>query len=293
MDTDDRFATWANQVEELPEPFRSTLLERLLPLDSIHLLAVDPWRPRHSVRSPGTLLALTESRWLVVTDDETGTANVVECAYDDTLVVELAEILHCGQLKIEFLAEGKPQACAVDFDTAVDKVYREAVRGILQGIEGPTALALSDPPTAGPVIEMKPLVFRNAVPEVLAEGRPPLASTQWSAVYGWYGRELAPSAALMATGRELVLVSEKRAWDRWPRQARYGYVATYFPLVRLAGFAFCRHERFITLDLEMRARHGEEIVQIVFPPEREPEVAQVLDCARVRSAAAFSDRGAS
>ncbi len=89
MEIDDRFATWVGQVEELPEPFRGTVRERLSPQDSIHLLVFNPWRARQGVRSPGTLLVLTDSRWLVVSDDENGMATVVECAYDDTLVVEL------------------------------------------------------------------------------------------------------------------------------------------------------------------------------------------------------------
>lgn len=97
----------------------------------------------------------------------------------------------------------------------------------------------------------------------------------------------------MTTDRELVLVSEKRAWFRWPRQAVYGHIVTYFPLVRLAEFAFRRYERFITLHLEMRASHGGEIMRVVFPPEREPEVTQVLECAPRQSAESFADRGVS
>ncbi len=69
---------------------------------------------------------------------------------------------------------------------------------------------------------MRPIVFRNAVPKILAEGRRPIDGVQWPAVYGWYGRELAPAAALLATDRELVLVSEKSSWVHWPRQAKYG-----------------------------------------------------------------------
>jgi hypothetical protein len=293
MDIDDRFAGRANHVEDLPEPFRSTLLERLSPQDSIHVLAFNPWRTRQGVRSPGTLLALTDSRWLVVSDDETGMATAVECAYDDTLLVELSEILLRGQLKIDFLAGGEAQACAIKFDSAMDELYREAVRGILRGVEGGTALALADRPAAAPAIEMRPIVFRNAVPKILAEGRRPIGAVQWPAVDGWYGRELAPAAALLATDRELVLIAEKRAWVRWPRQVKYGYIATYFPLVRLSGFAFRRHERFITLDLEMRTSHGGETLPIIFPPEREQDLTQVLECVRRQSAESFSKRGVS
>jgi len=293
MDADHRFRTWANKLEEMPEPFRGSLLEHLSPQDSIHLLAFNPSQMSQGVRSPATLLTLTDRRWLVVSDDEDGRASAVECTFDDTLLVELTEILLHGQLKIDFVAGGTAQACVIEFNTVTGKLYREAIRHILRGVEGGTAAAPPDWPAAVAVSEMRPIMFRNAVPEGLAEGRCPVAAVQWPAVYGRYGRELAPAAALLTTDRELVLVSEKTAWIRTPRQARYGYIATYFPLVRLAGFGFRRNERFVILDLEMHASQGGETLQILFPTDREQEAAQVLECALRQSAKSSSNRGVS
>jgi len=293
MDADGRFTSWATELEEIPEPFRGALLERLSPRDSIHLLAFKPSRMSQGVRSPGTLLILTDRRWLVVSDDKDARAGVVECAFDDTLLVELTEFLVYGQLKIDFVAEGTAQACVIEFNTVTDNLYRQAIRDIMRRIEGGMAAARSDRAAAFPVLDMKPIVFRNAVPEALAEGRPPVAAVQWPAVYGSYGRVLAPAAALLTTDRELVLITEKRVRIRPPRQTKYGYIATFFPLVRLVGFGFRRNERFIILDLEMDASHGGETLQILFPPQLEQEVAQVLKCARRQSAESFSNRSAS
>jgi hypothetical protein len=75
----------------------------------------------------------------------------------------------------------------------------------------------------------------------------------------------------------------------WPRQAKYGYIATYFPLVRLEGFVFRRHERFISLDLEMHASYGGETLQILFPAERESEVLHVAESALRQRSDASSD----
>jgi hypothetical protein len=278
-----RFATWPTGLEEVPEPFHGVLRERLTEHDLIGLLVFSPPLAREGASTPGTLLALTGHRWLVVFDAPDGGAAAVESGFENTLVVEYREIVVHGQLKLDFVVEGEAQSCAIEFNTASGKLYREAVRRVLQGIDGRVTALPSDRPAVVPAMDPGPIVFHNAVPEILAEGRRPVAAVQWPAVYGSYGHKLGPAAALLATDRELVLVSEKRERTGWPLQARHGYIATHFPLVRLAGFSFRRHERFIALELEMRAGHGGETVQIVFPPGREQEVMQVLECTRRQS----------
>jgi hypothetical protein len=279
MVIDDRFATRMTSVEETPEPFRGALLERLSPHESIDLLTFNPSCTIHSIRSPATLLALTDRRWLLVSDDELDGLTVVECTYDDTLLVELTEILLFSQLRIAVAAGSTSQACVIEFDAVSGKLYREALRGILRRVERSVQTLPTGRPAAGPAIETLPILFRDAVPEVLVEGRRPIAAVQWPAAYGSYGQKLAPAAALMTTDRELVLISEHRTWMGWPRQAKYGYVATYFPLVRLVRFGFRRQERIIALDLDLRANHGGETFHILFPREREQDVAHVLECA--------------
>jgi hypothetical protein len=290
MDANARFTTRANCVEELPEPFQSALRERLFPQDAVSLLAFTPTWTSGGIRSPATLLTLADQRWLLVADDERGGAAVVECAFEDTLLVELTEIFLRGQLKIVFAGGGMMHSCVIGFNTVTGELYREAVRHILRGIESSAPFGR---PAAVPVAEMRPITFRNAVPKVLAEGRRPVVAVQWPAVFGRYGRELAPAAALLTTDRELVLISEKRTGIRTPRQAKYGYSVTYFPLARLAGFGFRRSEQFIILDLEMQASHGGETLQILFPPHQEQEVTQILECALGQSATSFSNEGAS
>ncbi len=290
MDIGDRFATRANSVEETPEPFRSALLEHLSPRESIEYLAFGPAHIRIGVRSPATLLALTDRRWLVVSDDADGRASLAGCAFDDTLLVELTQILLHGQLKIDYVAGVTPQSCAIEFHAVSDSVYREAVRLLLRGVGGGSAATAPGRPVAVPEIGTRPIIFRDTVPEILAEGGRPIAGVQWSTVYGSYGRELAPAAALLTTDRELVLISEKRVRIHWPRRASFGYIATFFPLARLVGFGFRHHERFSILDLEMHASHGGKRFEIIFPPEQGQAVTHVVECARRQAFAAISGK---
>jgi hypothetical protein len=293
MRADDRFATRADTAEDTPEPFRGALLQRLSPRDRIRLLAFNPSHTSQGVRSPATLLTLTDHRWLLVADDEVGGTDVVECNFDDTLLVELTEILLYGQLKIDFVAGGTIGTCIIEFNTVTDKLYREAVHDILRGVEVGTAAEAAEEPAAFVVIETWPIMFRNAVQSTLPEGRRLVGAVQWEAVHGGFRRELSPAAALLATDHELLLISEERAWVRGPGHAKYGHIATYFPLARLARFGLRRHERFSILDLEMHASHGGETLHILFAPEREQDVANVVESALRRSAESFPNRGVS
>jgi hypothetical protein len=93
-----------------------------------------------------------------------------------------------------------------------------------------------------------------------------------------------------ALGKRIQLVgdAEKRVGIRAPGLAKYGYIATYLPLARLAGFGLRHQERYIILDLDMRARHGGKSSHVVFSAQREQEVVQVLKCALRQSAESFS-----
>ncbi len=278
MELDDRFATRADSVDEVPEPFRSALLPHPLGEDAPRLLVFNPSHKGPGGRSPATLLAVTGRRWLLASDDADGRCAVAACGFDDTVLVELTKILLYGQLKIHFVDGGVPHACDVEFNTVMDGLYREAVHLILAGVEGESAAAPLQE-AAGLPLEGWPLKFRNSVSRSLPEGRRALRATHWPAVYGGFRRELAPAAALLATDRELVLIAEEQAWARGPRQAKYGSVVTYFPLVRLAQVGFRRHNRFTELSLEMHALHGGETLTVLFPPDHQPAVAQVVECA--------------
>ena len=143
------------------------------------LLLIRVWRSDyvrpaiHLTPRPAYAEYLRCERGLVVSEDNDRRASVVDSAFDDTLLVELTEVQHFGQLKIDFVARGTVQSHMNAFDTAADKLYREAVRHILRGVEGGALTLPSNRPATFPLIEMRPIVFRNAVPET--DRKPPSA----------------------------------------------------------------------------------------------------------------------
>lgn len=279
MNTDDRPDTRVAKLEEMPDPLGGAVRERLTPGSSIRLLAFSSSQTSLGVRSPATLLAVTDCRWLLASDDDDGRVTVDECTYDDTLLVELTEILLYGRLKIDFVSDGEHRANVVEFNTVDDRLYREAVLEILRKVEGDMADAPGWMPMIGPATESWPVLLRNAAVEALPQERRLAGVIQWPAITGGFGRELAPAAALLVTDHELLHVSEERAWARGPTQAKYGSIATFFPLARLAGFAVHGSGPLSILDLRMHASHGGETLQILIPTERESEVSQVVQCA--------------
>src|SRR5262245_48805320 len=121
MECDTRFATKLGSVDDVPEPIRGALVEKVPSHESIRLLvhAPDPgplrgesslYPPRWSRTSvstkreespiSATLLAITSEGWLVVSESEEGNISVEECKFDDTLFLELTSLILWGELKI-------------------------------------------------------------------------------------------------------------------------------------------------------------------------------------------------
>jgi hypothetical protein len=95
-----RFAGRFTSVEETPGPFRHVLLERIWPQESVRLLVHSPPDLISGTRRPGTLLAVTDRRWLIVYENADESTTVAESSFTDTLLVELTTILLYGQLSV-------------------------------------------------------------------------------------------------------------------------------------------------------------------------------------------------
>ena len=236
MDIGDRYATRANSPEETPEPPGGRLLEHLSARESIEYLAFSPANISIGVRSPATLLALTEPtarRWSYPTTPD-GRAAVAGCAFDDTLLVELTEILLHGQLKIPL--------CGRSYGSIMCYRVRCYVGQCLPR-SGPTPPArsgrsvgsLGDLAGAGPFprsargrsYSVTP--FRRSLPKAVIR----LPESNGQRFTARTGESWLPPAALLTTDRELVLFLEKKVRIQWLRLASFGYIATFFPLARL------------------------------------------------------------
>ena len=104
MEIDTPFPTKLDTVSDAPEPLRSALVESLPSGEPVRLLVHAPAFPTGDEKSPATVLAVTNTGWLVASESEDGGATLEKSDFNDTLFLELTSILLLGQLGISFAA---------------------------------------------------------------------------------------------------------------------------------------------------------------------------------------------
>jgi hypothetical protein len=278
MEIDSRFPSKLDRVSDAPEPLRSAVAENCPSPESVRLLVHAPAFSTVDERSLATVLAVTDSGWVVASETEEGSASTEKSNFSDTLFLELTSILLSGQLRICFATVGTSYSATIKFDTVGEEFYREAIDLMLNGIDQ-TVTPPENGGDAASISEAWPLKFRAEAERYRPKGQRLLAATQWSAIFGGFERELAPAGALLLTERELVLISEEK---KSPRRHsgdlhEFGGIITYFPLVRLADFHVSHHERFGVLALQVHATHGGEKLEIIFPSDHEWAVSEAMD----------------
>jgi hypothetical protein len=225
------------------------------------------------------MTVVTDRRWLVASDENGDPVTIVSAPFEKTLLVEMAIVLLAGHLKIDFeSADAKPSTVVVEFNTVMAKLYQEATNAILAGIENGAPGPVNNSPVAG-LFNTWPLKFQNTLANHIPGEDEILAATYWPSVTSGFQRELAPAAALIATNRDLLLISDESAsfWARAKDATKLGSIFTYFPLARLGEFHFSNHERLGHLDLGMHAIHGGEKLHVLFPAECESAVRKVIE----------------
>jgi hypothetical protein len=277
----DQFADRFNRLDELDEPFRSALRADSVEGEHINIALYSPAFESAGHRRPATVLIVTDTRWLIASNENANGVQIASATFDNSLLVNLAAILLAGHLSIDFnLPDGRCGSAGVEFNTVMLDHYREAVDLILANIGGPPS-AVSNEIRISQQFSAWPMKFHNAVFNFLPKRTAIREAAYWPAVIGGFQRELAPAACLVATSRELVLISDERAhrWMPAGHQAKYGTIVTYFPLVRLAGFQLNRQSKFTYLDLEAHAIHGGEVFHVAFPTEDALEIQRVMEAA--------------
>ncbi|HEY5777855.1 MAG TPA: hypothetical protein VIT00_03910 [Terrimicrobiaceae bacterium] len=112
MDIDNRFASRAEAIDEIPEPFRRNLRKQITPDESVSFLAYAP-AYKSLENLPATVLAITDQQWLIVEQASDGDAIVNGAPFGDTLLVELTEVLLFGRLRIDSASDGAARSGAV------------------------------------------------------------------------------------------------------------------------------------------------------------------------------------
>jgi hypothetical protein len=279
MKMDSRFATRAENVDEIAEPFGKKLKACLKPEEEVSLLVCAPANASLREKYPATVLAVTDQQWLIVAEVRPEVTEVSGATFDETLLVEFTEILLYGEVRIHFALDGKSHSTAAHFNTVTDGYYREATQLVLDGIEGhsPAARREASGYEAAPLSHL-PFKFRNATVDNLPQGRQIVFATNWPTLISGFRRELAPAGVLALTERELILITEdkRRHWFESKKQPKYASIATYIPLARLAQHHISCHSRFCLLELETQVSHGAEVFEIMLPLEHESKVAECM-----------------
>src|SRR6516225_12371904 len=209
--TDTRFATKLDSVDDVPEPMRGALVERVPSHEPIRLLVHAPDILTNEEESPisATLLAVTGEGWLVVSESEEGNVSVEDCNFDDTLFLELTSLILWGELKIHFASVGTSYCAAMRFNTVTEGLYREAIDLLLERID--QARAQGVPKDDGDIFENWPIEFRTAALRYRPKSQRILAAMRWPSVVDGLRRTLCAAGALLVTERELVVISQEKA----------------------------------------------------------------------------------
>lgn len=293
MDIDSNVPTKLNTIDEAPEPFSRALAGNFPSQKAVRLLIYAPVVTVENVRSPATVLVLTEQAWILASEHDDGSVSVDKCSFNDTLFLQLTSIVLWGELKIEYASVRTSYSAMMRFSTVGEELYWEAIDFVLSRIDQARAPVIEKDRNGDAVLEAWPLHFRSEARRYLPAGQRLLAAAQWPAILGGFRRELAPAGALLVTERELVLMVDEKepSWAQCGTAAKFGGIITYFPLVRLGDFHVSHQERFSVLALEVHARLGGERLEIFFRSDHEKQVLEALE--QARSAGAFVQDSAS
>jgi hypothetical protein len=290
MDIDKNFPTKLPSVDDVPEPFLGALKDRISSKEHLQSLVYSPVFStlenlppsstpvtRAQILAPATVLAVLDDRWLIATEEEDG-IKVEESSFADTLFLELTSILLSGELKIYFAAVGTYYVSTLPFNTVGEEVYREAIGLILDGVDQRKSTSYDDNRS---LLGTWPLKFRLEAERYLPKRQRLITATRWTNLNNEFDYALCPSGALLITERELVSISEQKAY---PRQHpgdlhKFGGIISYFPLIHLSDFHISHHGHFDVLELLIHAPHGSEKLEIPFPADREKAVFKTMQLA--------------
>jgi hypothetical protein len=286
MEIDTPFPARLNTVSDAPEPLRSALVESFPSGELVRLLVHAPAFSTEDEKSPATVLAVTNKGWVVASETENGSAVLEKSDFSDTLFLELKSILLLGQLRISFAAVDTSYSVAIKFDTVGDELYREAIDLIVAGIDPALVGVAEKDRSEDPMFQAWPLKVRNEAQRYVPRGQRLLAAIQWPAIVGGFQQQLTPAGALLITERELVVISEEQKSSAEPPleassaeepKERVGGIITFVPRVRLADFHLSRQESVDVLALQVRAAHGGEKLEIIFPSSDERTVSKAME----------------
>lgn len=263
-------------VNDLPETFRRALSESRDAQAEYGLIIHARFRRRGAHGIAEAVLAVDGRGWRLATAVKDG-IDVHVCDLSDTLLLELAEDVSYGRLKIDYASNGRQRECAVEFNTIDSKLYRSAIDMILDGIERPPLLSFEE--EAERATRDWPFTLQSLALDY-ADGRGVRAAVHWPAIRNSLDRETAPAGALLLTERQLLIITEAlqpSSKERGPADESVGAVATYCPLARLLDFRVATRPNSAVITLSMQAAHGGANVELTAPQEIADRAGALLE----------------
>jgi hypothetical protein len=255
------------------------MLSALKPDDAIKLLVFGPAQRLLDRVLPATLLAILDRDWILAIGAEASQPEVSRCGFANTLFVEMTEVLLYGLLRIDFTGDGRARSVAIQFNTVMEDLYQEAVQILLNGIEGGSYFVPRSNDNLYAALRVLPLKFQNAIVKHLPIGQQVLGFVHWPTILGRrlkiFRRELAPAGALVLTNRQLLFISEEKAWSRRLSDVgyKYGYIVTYCPLARVEFVELIEHDSLDAVGAKVRTHELGEKLEIKFPCERKAAIS--------------------
>jgi hypothetical protein len=268
------FAARLSGIGEAPVPLRVALLTALKPYDAVRLLIFGPTQRMVGDAKPASLLAILERAWVVVIFCEAGRSQVYRCDFDDTLLVEMTDILLYGKLRFDFIEDGQIQTVAIFFNTVTCNLYQDAVRLLLDGMDGNSQFSGDESRCPHPALKALSLKFQNGVAKHLPPGRRALEVIHSPEVrrrrYIFFRHQLSPEGVLILTDKLLLFISEESAQGRRSsyETSKYGWIITYCPLSRVQTVCSKKQQFLDVIDVTIRGRRSGLIWRIGFSPER-------------------------
>jgi len=285
MSSVEEFPSRAASIKDLPSPFREALLTHIQPGEALQHLMLSPAFAAQKYRARASLFCVTDRRWLIVLKEEDGSATIGQATFEKTLVVELTIILLYGQVRIDFMKEGLTESIALQFNTVVNHLYLCAIQDLLDGIDGNRSTREGLENKSSPILRDWALKFRNIALIYAPRASEFLDGIYWHEIRGGFGRELAPSAALLLTDRHLIFIKEEKnsSWFTSRNEPKFGKIIAYFPLNRFAKSHFDVHSRFGILQVEGFKFHGGEKLEMIVPLEKQEAVLRLMQKASALS----------
>jgi hypothetical protein len=122
-------------ILEAPEQFSEALRSHLSASDGSRLILYAPSASVGEEKVPATVLVVSDDGWLLASENQDGDVSVEKCKFNDSLFLELTSIVLWGQLKIDYASTGTSYSAVTRFSTVEERLYREAIDLVLDGID--------------------------------------------------------------------------------------------------------------------------------------------------------------